>query len=64
MTTVVDEIFNLVEYRFVWLPDYQLKFLESYNNIQNVINTAFVYCKFNQIWATISAFLEPNSEDA
>ena len=64
LKAIIDEAFKLVEYRFVWLPDVQVKFLQAYNQIQKEYNTAFVYCKFNQLWASISALFQPGSEDA
>ena len=64
VNSVIDEAFKLIEYRFVWLPDVQIKFLQSYSEIQKMYNTAYVYCKFNQLWASLSSLFEPGSEDA
>ena len=36
----------------------------NYCSIQKEYNTAYVYCKFNQLWNSVSSLFQPGSEDA
>ena len=64
MISFVDSAFKLINYRFVWLPEYSIKFSQAQTKMSEYQNTAYAYCNFNQVYARISALWDPSSESA
>ena len=41
---------RIIDNRFVWLPEYQVKFQKATDEVQGYFNTAYAYCKFDGMW--------------
>ena len=57
----IDQTFKLIDYRFVFLPDYTIKFNNAKKSLDDFSNTAYVYCNFNQFIAAITGLADPAS---
>ena len=57
----IDQTFKLIDYRFVFLPDYTIKFNNAKKSLDDFSNTAYVYCNFNQFVAAITGLADPAS---
>mmetsp|Transcript_4921 Transcript_4921/g.7369 ORF Transcript_4921/g.7369 Transcript_4921/m.7369 type:complete len:164 (+) Transcript_4921:14-505(+) len=61
MINFVDQAFKLINYRFIWLPEYSIKFTQAQSQMTSYQNTAYAYCNFNQVWAAFTALWDPAS---
>ena len=59
----IDSSIKLVDNRFVWMPDYQVKFQKAQDEVSGYFNTAYAYCKFDQFYSSIKLFFNPYSTD-
>ena len=59
---MVDAAFIMIDNRFVWLPQYTVKFQQSQNQFTDFSNTAYAYCNFSQLYMVLTSFLEPGSD--
>ena len=64
MYDFIDGLFLIVDYRFFWLPEYTTKFNLALNNIQGFYNSIYIYCNFNQLFASINELFNNASEEA
>ena len=57
----IDSLFKLIDFRFIWLPDYTIPFNNAKKNMDDYLNTSYVYCNFAQFTATIIGIFNPDS---
>ena len=58
LNNAIDKMFALVEVRFVWLPQYSIKFQQTQTDFQNYINTAYAYCDLTQLYSVIASLMD------
>eukprot|EP00355_Strombidium_rassoulzadegani_P008200 CAMPEP_0168614748 /NCGR_PEP_ID=MMETSP0449_2-20121227/4143_1 /TAXON_ID=1082188 /ORGANISM="Strombidium rassoulzadegani, Strain ras09" /LENGTH=106 /DNA_ID=CAMNT_0008655455 /DNA_START=134 /DNA_END=454 /DNA_ORIENTATION=- len=46
LISFVDQSFKLIEFRYVWLPEYTMKFNNAQSKATDYMNTAYAYCNF------------------
>ena len=57
-------MFKLIDLRFVWLPEYTIKFNQAQSLLTDITNTAYAYCNFSQFFAAITSLADPASTEA
>ena len=57
----IDSAFKVLNYRFVWLPEYSIKFQQQTSKTQEYANTAFVYCKMDALITSFAELFNPDS---
>ena len=60
----IDSSVNLIDNRFIWEPQYNVKFTKAQDQTTSYFNTAYAYCKFDAFWKSIKALFNPYSTDA
>ena len=61
---LIDQGFRLIDYRFVWLPEYTMKYNLALQKVTDFYNTAFAYCNFNQLIDNLVSIYNPESGSA
>ena len=61
MVNLIDASFDLMNYRFVWLPEYSIKYTQAQQRVNDYANTGYAYCNFLQVWATIYELFDYSS---
>jgi len=64
MLNWVDSVFDIINYRFVWLPEYTMKYQEASNSMTDYQNTAYAYCNFNQVFTKMTELFSYESGSA
>ena len=64
MVNLIDQSFDLINYRFVWLPEYSIKYTQAQQMVTDYSNTAYAYCNFNQLTAAVLALFDYGSASA
>ena len=59
----IDSTISLVDNRFVWMPDYNVKFTKAQDEVNGYFNTAYAYCKFDAFYKSFQLFFNPYSTD-
>ena len=59
-----DSIVDVIDNRWVWIPDYTVKFNAATNKLTSYFNTAYAYCGLDQIYYTISTLFSTTSAEA
>ena len=60
----VDSAFDIINYRFVWLPEYTMKFQQAQSDMGSYQNTVYAYCNINQMTAKFTEFFSYESGSA
>ena len=55
----VDAAFDMINYRFVWLPEYSMKAQKAQQDTQDYMNTAYAYCNLNAMTGKFTELFEP-----
>ena len=63
LVSAIDSSVDLVNARFVWLPEYNVKFTKANDKLNGFLNTAYAYCKFDAFWLSLKKFFDPYSAD-
>ena len=61
LLSTVDQAFNVVDVRFVWIPEYTIKFQTAQSKLTDYANTAYAYCNFGQFFNNISSLFDSNT---
>ena len=56
----IDAIPDIIDNRFVWIPQYSVKFVEAYERMDSFINSAYVYCNFYEWKRSFLGFFDTN----
>ena len=64
MMNWVDSAFDIINYRFVWLPEYTMKYQQASTDMTTYQNTAYAYCNFNQMFVKITELFSYESGSA
>ena len=64
MVNLIDSAFDLINYRFIWLPEYSIKYTQAQSMVSDYSNTAYAYCNFNQLIAAIAELFDYQSASA
>ena len=54
LLSTVDQAFKVIDVRFVWIPEYTVRFQTATGKLTDFYNTAYAYCNFAQFWANVS----------
>ena len=54
----VDSAFDMINYRFVWLPEYSMKAQKAQQDTQDYMNTAYAYCNLNAMTGKFTELFE------
>ena len=63
MNLAVNALPDLIDNRFIWLPQYSFKFTAATNELTGYFNTAYAYCNFFQ-WSKAIEKLTDSSSSA
>ena len=61
---IVDSAFELFNYRFVWLPEYTIKYQQAQQRLSDYTNTSYAYCNLDQVWSAILELFDSSSASA
>ena len=64
MVNLIDASFDLINYRFVWLPEYTIKYNQAQSRVSDYSNTSYAYCNFAQLVAAIQELFDSGSTTA
>ena len=64
LISATDAVVDIIDNRFIFMPDYVIKFNGAVDEFQTHSNVAYAYCNFDQALVSIKDLFNPNSSEA